>query len=117
MKLEISGHAGHPTPSGTPTMWYPVAQDSHNVCVASLITLIIKLYTKIMFKVNHHHHDHQITFQYLVIDTNLEMALTDEYLARMGVWEQTWVETQVLSSHLTSSIATRPSCLTRPPLP
>jgi carboxylesterase type B len=52
---------GHPTPSGTPAMWYPVAQDSHN---------------------------------YLVIDTNLEMALTDEYLARMGVWEQTWVETQ-----------------------
>ena len=49
----------------------------------------------------------QITFQYLVIDTNLEMALTDEYLARMGVWEQTWVETQVLSSHLTSRIATR----------
>jgi len=52
---------GHPTPSGTPAMWYPVAQDSHN---------------------------------YLVIDTNLEMALTDEYLARMGIWEQTWVETQ-----------------------
>ena len=33
--------------------------------------------------------------QYLVIDTNLEMALTDEYLARMAIWEQTWTETQV----------------------
>ena len=37
-----------------------------------------------------------ITMQYLVIDTNLEMALTDEYLARMGIWEQTWTETQVI---------------------
>jgi len=36
----------------------------------------------------------QDSHNYLVIDTNLEMALTDEYLARMGVWEQTWVETQ-----------------------
>ena len=34
--------------------------------------------------------------QYLVIDTNLEMALTDEYLARMAIWEQTWTETQVI---------------------
>ena len=37
-----------------------------------------------------------ITMQYLVIDTNLEMALTDEYLARMAIWEQTWTETQVI---------------------
>ena len=36
-----------------------------------------------------------------MIDTNLEMALTDEYLARMGVWEQTWVETQVRTFHST----------------
>ena len=64
MKLEISGHAGHPTPSGTPTMWYPVAQDSHNVCGAFLITLIIKLFTKIMFKVNH---QHEIKSNYLSV--------------------------------------------------
>ena len=33
--------------------------------------------------------------QYLVIDTSLEMALTDEYLARMGIWQENWIETQV----------------------
>jgi len=52
---------GHPTPAGSPVMWYPVEQDSHN---------------------------------YLIIDTNLEMALTDHYLARMDTWNQNWLENQ-----------------------
>ena len=41
---------GHPTPSGSPVMWYPVAQDSHNVSV------IISLFSIQM--TNHHHHPH-----------------------------------------------------------
>ena len=36
--------------------------------------------------------------QYLIIDTNLEMALTDHYLARMDTWNQNWLENQVHNS-------------------
>ena len=36
--------------------------------------------------------------QYLIIDTNLEMALTDRYLARMDTWNQNWLENQVHNS-------------------